>query len=83
MAELRDAVTWGLAIRLCRKFSGCIARSLSGSTLSLRDGRLVLAIQEPLRALYTESVDKVLRLLAGWLEVEPAVETLEPEGLLA
>jgi exopolyphosphatase/guanosine-5'-triphosphate,3'-diphosphate pyrophosphatase len=82
-AELRDAITWGLAIRLCRKFSGCIARSLSGSTLSLRDDRLVLAIQEPLRGLYTESVDKDLRLLAGWLEVDPAVEALEPEGMLA
>jgi exopolyphosphatase/guanosine-5'-triphosphate,3'-diphosphate pyrophosphatase len=83
MAELRDAVTWGLAIRLCRKFSGCIAQSLSGSTLTRRGDRLVLAIREPLRPLYTESVEKDLRLLAGWLEIEPAVEALEPEGILA
>jgi exopolyphosphatase/guanosine-5'-triphosphate,3'-diphosphate pyrophosphatase len=83
MAELHDAVTWGLAIRLCRKFSGCIARSLSGSTLRLLDDSLVLSVQEPLRPLYTEAVEKDLRLLATWLEVEPAVEALEPEGMPA
>jgi exopolyphosphatase/guanosine-5'-triphosphate,3'-diphosphate pyrophosphatase len=82
-SELRDAVTWGLAIRLCRKFSGCIAQSLSGSILTLRDGRLVLAIRDSLLPLYTEAIEKDLRLLAAWLEVEPAVEALEPEGLVA
>jgi exopolyphosphatase/guanosine-5'-triphosphate,3'-diphosphate pyrophosphatase len=82
-SELRDAVTWGLAIRLCRKFSGCIARSLSSSTLTVQEGCLVLAIREPLRPLYTEAVEKDLRLLAGWLEVEPVVEALEPEGIFA
>ena len=79
-ADLREAVTWGLATRLCRKFSGCIAQTLSGSALGLRDGRLVLAIDAPLRALYTDAVDKDLRLLAGWLEVEPAVDLADAQA---
>ncbi|MFA7601936.1 MAG: Ppx/GppA family phosphatase [Novosphingobium sp.] len=73
-ADLREAATWGLATRLCRKFSACIAQPLSGSTLSHEGGRLVLTIGEPLRPLYTESVTKDLRLLAGWLGAEPAAQ---------
>lgn len=72
--EMRDAITWGLAIRLCRKFSGCIAQSLGGSTLTRQGARLVLSISPELRPLYTESVEKDLRLLAGWLAAEPTVE---------
>jgi exopolyphosphatase/guanosine-5'-triphosphate,3'-diphosphate pyrophosphatase len=73
-AELREAVTWGLAIRLCRKFSGCIAQSLSESTLSYRGDRLVLSVGRRLQPLYTEAVEKDLRLLAAWLDAEPVVE---------
>jgi exopolyphosphatase/guanosine-5'-triphosphate,3'-diphosphate pyrophosphatase len=81
-AELRDAVTWGLAIRLCRKFSGCIAHSLSGSALTWQDGRLTLAVKPPLQPLYTEAVEKDLRLLATWLEAEPVVELMREDALL-
>jgi exopolyphosphatase/guanosine-5'-triphosphate,3'-diphosphate pyrophosphatase len=80
-SELRDAVRWGLAIRLCRKFSGCIAQSLSGSTLAVNDGKLVLSMREVLRPLYTESVEKDLRLLAGWLDLEAAVEPIREHAL--
>ncbi|MCW1429869.1 Ppx/GppA family phosphatase [Novosphingobium sp. JCM 18896] len=73
-ADLREAVTWGLATRLCRKFSGCIAQSLTHSSLDLADGKLVLTVGAPVRPLYTEGVDKDLRLLANWLEVEPATK---------
>lgn len=73
-ADLEEAITWGLATRLCRKFSGCISNSLAGSTLGLHGGKLVLTVSGPLRALYTDAVDKDLRLLAGWLEAEPAVD---------
>lgn len=74
LADLRDAVTWGLATRLCRKFSGCIAQTLSGSALARKSGRLVLSMQQPLQPLYTEAVEKDLRLLANWLDAEPVVE---------
>jgi exopolyphosphatase/guanosine-5'-triphosphate,3'-diphosphate pyrophosphatase len=72
--ELRDAITWGLAIRLCRKFSGCIARTLSDSSLSRRDNALVLSVSPALQPLCTDAVEKDLRLLAGWLDAEPAME---------
>jgi exopolyphosphatase/guanosine-5'-triphosphate,3'-diphosphate pyrophosphatase len=71
--DLRRAATWGLAIRLCRKFSGCAARSLSFSALTCEDGLLVLTVEEPLHALYTEAIDKDLRLLADWLGLQPEV----------
>lgn len=74
VADLREAVTWGLAIRLCRRFSGRITHSLSGSSLARRDGRLILSVHGPLAPLYTEAVEKDLRALASWLEIEPVVE---------
>ena len=79
-AELREAVTWGLATRLCRRFSGCVTQSLAGATLRYDDGRLVLSVQPPLHALVTEALDKDLRLLAGWLDAEPAVELLRGDS---
>jgi exopolyphosphatase/guanosine-5'-triphosphate,3'-diphosphate pyrophosphatase len=72
--DLRQAVTWGLAVRLCRKFSGCAAQSLSGSALTRTDGKLVLTVEEPLRALYSDGVAKNLRLLADWLGLEPVAD---------
>jgi exopolyphosphatase / guanosine-5'-triphosphate,3'-diphosphate pyrophosphatase len=72
-ADLHEAVTWGLATRLCRKFSACITGTLADSELRLRDGRLELAIAPALAPLYTEALDKNLRLLAAWLEIEQAV----------
>jgi exopolyphosphatase/guanosine-5'-triphosphate,3'-diphosphate pyrophosphatase len=83
LADLREAVTWGLATRLCRKFSGCIAQTLSGSTLNRQHGRLVLAVSEALKPLYTEAVEKDLRLLANWLESQPAVELAREEAAVA
>ena len=81
LADLREAVTWGLATRLCRKFSGCIAQTLSGSTLSRRKGQLVLAVSDALQPLYTEAVEKDLRLLANWLDSQPAVELAREEAV--
>jgi exopolyphosphatase / guanosine-5'-triphosphate,3'-diphosphate pyrophosphatase len=75
--EMRDAITWGLSIRLCRKFSGCIARTLADSTLSRRGDALVLSVSPTLQPLCTDAVDKDLRLLAGWLGAEPAVEVAD------
>lgn len=73
-ADLGEAVTWGLATRLCRRFSGCIAQTLAGSALKRRGGQIILTVDGPLEPLYTESVEKDLRLLASWLEAHPAAE---------
>ena len=82
-ADLRQAATWGLAIRLCRKFTGCAAPALADSGLALDNGTLTLSVSEALRPLYTEGVSKDLRLLAEWLKAQPAVRfgDGEPESL--
>jgi exopolyphosphatase/guanosine-5'-triphosphate,3'-diphosphate pyrophosphatase len=80
-ADLHEAVTWGLAIRLCRKFSGCVTRSLSGSTLSREGGRVVLGVKPPFHPLVTEAMEKDLRVLANWLQLEPAIELLEGDSV--
>lgn len=76
-ADLREATAWGLAIRLCRRFGGCVARSLSGSELVVRDGKLVLELNSGLRALYNEPVERDLRALATFLELEPALHLID------
>ena len=73
---LHDAAGWGLATRLARKFSGCTAEPLAGSTLTVASNRLVLATRPAFRALVTETVEKDLRQLAGWLKLEPAIKSL-------
>jgi exopolyphosphatase/guanosine-5'-triphosphate,3'-diphosphate pyrophosphatase len=73
---LREAAAWGLAARLARKFSGCTAKPLAGSSLTPIDGKLVLAVRAPFRALVTDTIEKDLRQLAGWLGLEPVVEPL-------
>ncbi len=79
---LRAGQTWGLAIRLCRRFSGSGTTALAGSALGRRDHQLVLAVREPLAALVTESILKDLRLLAHGLELEPVFEVKPREGRL-
>lgn len=73
---IHDAAAWGLAIRLARKFSGCTAEPLAGSSLRVKDGALVLAARPPFQALVTETIEKDLRQLAAWLKLEPAIEPL-------
>ena len=70
---LREAATWGLAVRLCRKLTGGSAEALSHSTLDIEGERLVLSLSAPLHALYTETIGKDLKVLAEWLGMESAV----------
>ena len=70
---LREAVAWGLAIRLCRKFSGCSPQSLSESALTCDAGQLTLSVRKPLDALISGSVERDLALLAAWLGLEPTL----------
>lgn len=73
---LHDAAGWGLATRLARKFSGCTAEPLVGSTLTTAGNQLILATRPAFQALVTETVEKDLRQLAGWLKLEPAIKAL-------
>ena len=80
---LREAATWGLAIRLCRKFSGCSPTSLSGSALTCEPGLLVLTVRKPLDALLSDIVERDLSLLASWLGLEPEVRIIEAHAPVA
>jgi exopolyphosphatase/guanosine-5'-triphosphate,3'-diphosphate pyrophosphatase len=67
---LSDAVSWGLATRLCRKLTTCVATALAASTLSRTDDRLVLTVREPWHPLVTDTVEKELRALSAWLKLD-------------
>lgn len=81
-ADLRAAIGWGLAIRLCRKLTGCTAQAISNSALRPDDGHLIVVVREPMHALYSNTIGKDHRLLADWLELEPSVELLPQSGSL-
>ncbi len=71
-ASQREAVLWGLAIRLCRRFSSGSAQALSNSSLFVEGPQLVLAVREPYPALVTDPVEKDLRQLAERLGLQPS-----------
>ena len=73
-AELKRAISWGLAVRLCRKLTGCAPQAMSGTSLSRDDGRLLLVLHEPFHALFTDTVGKDLRWLAEWQGLDATVE---------
>ncbi len=79
---LREAVGWGLAIRLCRKLTGCSAVALSSCSLRRDDDRLVLAVRQPMEALFSDTVEKDLNMLAQWQQLEPQFQILPSDGRL-
>ncbi len=72
-ASLREGIAWGLAIRLCRRFSGISAQALANSSLSVEGPQLVLSVSEPLNALIANGVEKDMKLLAGELGLLPSM----------
>lgn len=81
-ADLKEAIGWGLAVRLCRKLTGCAAQAVANTALLPTDGRLVLAVRAPMHALYGNAIGKDHRLLAEWFDLEPAVELLPEDARL-
>jgi exopolyphosphatase / guanosine-5'-triphosphate,3'-diphosphate pyrophosphatase len=78
--ELREASAWGLAIRLCRRFSGCSPDALSASALSCTDSQLILSVRQPLDALVSNIVERDLALLAGWLGKAPRIDIVAADA---
>jgi exopolyphosphatase/guanosine-5'-triphosphate,3'-diphosphate pyrophosphatase len=72
-AQLREAQAWGLATRLCRRFSGATTDGLSGSTLTRQEGALVLTVQPHLTTLMNEGVERDLKALATHLGLRSEV----------
>ncbi len=71
--QLREAQAWGLATRLCRRFSGNTAQGISGSALRVEDGVLVLEVQPRTAVLVNEGVERDLKMLATHLGLKPLV----------
>ena len=78
VSRLREAVAWGLATRLCRRFAGHAALALDHSSLAVVEGRLVLSVHAEWGALYSDAVDKDLRVLAECLGLQPQFQ-LQPD----
>ena len=71
--QLGEAQAWGLATRLCRRFSGNTAQGISGSALTVEDGMLVLTVQPQIAVLLNEGVERDLKTLAAHLGLKPQV----------
>lgn len=68
--RLREAQAWGLATRLCRRFTGPSAEALAGTSLTIEDNRLMLRAQGDLAVLYSDTVARDHRWLAETLGLE-------------
>ncbi len=73
---LREAIAWGLAIRLCRRLGANSLSSLEASALVSSKGRLELFLGESHAALLNRGVEKDLARLAAVLELEPRCEVI-------
>ena len=76
IARLREAVVWGLATRLCRRFTGSAELALANSSLAVVGSRLVLSVRAEWAALFSEAVDKDLRTLADNLGLQPQFQAI-------
>ncbi len=72
---LNLAVTWGLAIRLCRRMTAGTRLSLLTSKLRVEEGQLLLTLDNTRRDLNGVGVEKDMRNLASWLDVKPVIAT--------
>jgi exopolyphosphatase/guanosine-5'-triphosphate,3'-diphosphate pyrophosphatase len=75
--RLREAQAWGLAIRLCRRFSGVTPQALENSSLTVSGGKLLLSVNAPFAALYTDPVARDLLALAQRLDLQPEFRAAE------
>lgn len=72
--EIRQAVAWGLSIRLCRRLTGLAPQLFSSAELSATKGQLVLSLAPAITPLVTEVVEKDLKLLADHLSLKPVIK---------
>jgi len=66
-AVLKEAVGWGLAIRLCRRLGAGTPVSLMSSALKRDGDRLTLCLEENRAQLVSDIVTNDLKALAGWM----------------
>ena len=78
---LEEAIRWGLALRLARRLGARSRRSLQVSRLMVRGDRLVLKLAESHAALFGQSTEKDMKLLATRLGLGWAVEIVAEDAL--
>lgn len=71
---LKRATQWGLAIRLCQRLSGGAEAPLDGSTLTARDGTIILHLEPSFACLAGETVTRRLRQLGQAMEMGYALD---------
>ncbi len=80
-ASLQEALSWGFAIRLCRRLGLNSRNSLEASALRTSKGKLTLFMEQRRAALCNRGVEKDMTKLAESLGLEPAIEIV-PDGSL-
>ncbi|MFC4256750.1 Ppx/GppA family phosphatase [Altererythrobacter xixiisoli] len=68
--QLREAVGWGLAIRLCRRLGAGSRVSLSSSALRRDENRLILRVDPVRAALVSDLVRNDCKALGQWLGLQ-------------
>jgi exopolyphosphatase/guanosine-5'-triphosphate,3'-diphosphate pyrophosphatase len=79
--HLGQAVSWGLAVRLCRRLGAGSQLSLAASALKTDGDRLVLWIDPSRAQLVTDPVTSDLKALSQRLGLAPEVRVSETPGL--
>lgn len=77
--DIRQAICWGLAVRLCRRLTDCSPAALEQTSIQREDGRLILRLDEPSHALLSNGPVKDMRLLADWHGADWTAEYLRAE----
>ena len=73
---LREAIGWGLAIRLARRLAAGSEATLRVSRLERTEDRLMLALPAARAHLVSDKVAGDLKTLAQWLALEPEVQVV-------
>jgi exopolyphosphatase/guanosine-5'-triphosphate,3'-diphosphate pyrophosphatase len=74
---LREAIGWGLAIRLARRLAAGSGATLGASSLAREGDSLVLAMDPDRAHLVSDKVLNELKILAHWYALEPETRTRE------
>jgi exopolyphosphatase / guanosine-5'-triphosphate,3'-diphosphate pyrophosphatase len=72
-ALLHEAQGWGLALRLCRRFSDCTVEALGASSLGLAAGSVTLTVGQSFADLVNADVERDLNLLASHFGLAPVM----------
>jgi len=80
--DLREAQSWGLLVRMVRRFSDFSASSLTSSTL-VNDGRtLILRVRPPCDKLINEGVRRDLKAAGSLLGLKTDFEVIDEDAPL-